>query len=471
MLGKADNLTITLTNSIKSKIVNKMTVVSRFAPSPTGNLQLGNIRTALIAYLFARHAQGKFILRIDDTDLERSKAEYTENIKRDLTWLGMKWDEYYHQAGREKEYNAARDKLIASDRVYPCYETEEELALKRKVQLGRGQPPIYDRAALKLTDEQKQKYAEEGRKPHYRFLLNHEPIVWEDHVRGRVELNGKDFSDPVLIREDGSPLYHLCSVVDDIEYGVTHIVRGEDHVSNTAFHIQMIEALGAKPPEFVHLPLMFDDDGKKLSKRAGSLAIGSLREEEGFEPITPVAFLSRLGTSKPIEAFQTIDEVIANFDIATFSRANPRFVFEDMVHLNSKIVHSMSFDQAKKRLADIGIDNNITEEFWNVARANLTFLKDISDWVRVAKGPITPIIPDTGFADDALALLPAGPWDNTTWTNWVNAVKEKTGRKGKELFMPLRQALTGMDHGPEMANLLPLIGYDRAKARLAGQAE
>ena len=447
-----------------------MSVVSRFAPSPTGNLQLGNIRTALIAYLFARHGKGKFILRIDDTDLERSKPEYTENIKRDLAWLGMHWEEYYHQAGREAVYNAARDKLIAMDRVYPCYETEEELALKRKVQLGRGAPPIYDRAALKLTDEQKKKYEEEGRRPHYRFLLNHEPIVWDDHIRGRVELNGKDFSDPVLIREDGSPLYHLCSVVDDIEYGVTHIVRGEDHVSNTAFHIQMIEALGAKPPEFLHLPLMFDDEGKKLSKRAGSLAISALRDDEGFEPVTPAAFLSRLGTSKPIEPFQDIQDVVDNFDVSTFGKANPRFIFEDMVLLNAKIVHAMSYERAKKRLAALEIEG-VTEEIWLAARPNLTFLHDVREWVRVAKGPVNPIIADAGFAKDALDLLPAAPWTTETWTNWVNAVKEKTGRKGKELFMPLRQALTGMDHGPEMANLLPLIGYDRAKARLAGHAE
>lgn len=448
-----------------------MTIVSRFAPSPTGNLQLGNIRTALIAYFYARAAQGKFILRIDDTDLERSKAEYTENIKRDLTWLGLTWDEYYHQAGREKQYNEARDKLMASGRVYPCYETEEELALKRKSQLGRGLPPIYDRAALKLTDEQKKKYEEEGRKPHYRFKLNHEPIVWNDHVRGRVELNGKDFSDPVLIREDGSPLYHLCSVVDDIEYGVTHIVRGEDHVSNTAFHIQMIEALGAKPPEFIHLPLMFDDEGKKLSKRAGSLAIAALREEEGFEPITPAAFLTRLGTSKPIEPMQTVEDVTKGFDIESFSRANPRFVYEDLERLNAKIIHTMPYEIARKRLKEIGIAEEITEEFWLTARANLTFLKDIKEWIAVAKGPITPIIPDTGFADDALELLPPEPWNDATWNVWVNAVKEKTGRKGKDLFMPLRQALTGMDHGPEMANLLPLIGHARAKARLAGNAE
>lgn len=442
-----------------------MTVISRFAPSPTGNLQLGNIRTALIAYLFARHADGKFILRIDDTDLERSKDEYTESIKRDLAWLGFKWDDYKHQRGREAAYDAARDQLIASGRLYPCYETEEELALKRKVQLGRGQPPIYDRAALKLTAEQKAKFEAEGRKPHYRFELKHGPITWRDLVRGDVEFNGKDLSDPVLIREDGSSLYHLGSVVDDIAYGITHIVRGEDHVTNTACHVQMFEALGAKPPHFAHLPLMFDDEGKKLSKRAGSLSIATIRDEEGLEPIAIAAFLGRLGTSKPIEPFWSLEEFIKQFHISDFSRANPKFVYEDLLRLNSRIIHQMDFAAVRDRLQAMGL-NGVTEEFWLAARPNLTVLKDIAEWWNVAQGPITPVIADAQFAKDAAALLPSGPWDTTTWNLWVNAVKEKTGRKGKELFMPLRQALTGMDHGPEMANLLPLIGYERTLARL-----
>jgi glutamyl-tRNA synthetase len=442
-----------------------MTVTSRFAPSPTGNLQLGNIRTATIAYLFARHANGKFILRIDDTDLERSKAEYTENIKTDLTWLGFTWDDYRHQAGREAIYNEARDRLMAMGRLYACYETEEELALKRKVLLGRGQPPLYDRAALKLTDEQKAKYEAEGRRPHYRFLIEHKLITWHDLVRGKVEFHGKDLSDPVLIREDGTALYHLGSVVDDIDYNITHIVRGEDHVSNTAWHCQMFEALGATPPQFAHMPLMFDDEGKKFSKRAGSLSIATLREEEGIEPIAIVAFLGRLGTSRPIEPFWSLNDFIAQFDITTFSRSNPKFVYEDLLRLNSRVVHAMEFSAVRDRLEAMGL-NGVTEEFWLAARPNLTVLKDIAEWWHVAQGPVTPIITENLYIQEAATLLPTMPWDQTTWTLWVNALKEKTGRKGKDLFMPLRQALTGMDHGPEMANLLPLIGYDRALERL-----
>lgn len=447
-----------------------MTIVSRFAPSPTGGLHLGSVRTAFISFLVPRAAGGKFVLRIDDTDMERSKDEHTESIKRDLQWLGMAWDEYYHQRGREDVYNAARDRLIAAGRMYPCYETEEELGLKRKVQLASGKPPIYDRSSLNLTPEQIKKYEDEGRKPHYRFLLKAEPITWNDHIRGPVVLNGKDFSDPVLIREDGSPLYHLCSVVDDIEYGVTHVVRGEDHVSNTAFHIQMFEALGAKQPEYMHLPLVFSDEGKKLSKRIDSLSIDHLRYEVGLEPITMLAYVSRLGTSQPMEPFKTIEEVVAGFDISTFGRANPRFIFDELLRLNAKIVHSLSLDEAKARLSEMNMDD-VTEEFWEAVRPNLTVLKDIKDIWRVVHGPVTPVIEDAEFIRTAADLLPAEPWDAQTWSQWANAVKEKTGKGGKQLFMPLRQALTGMEHGPELANLLPLIGHDRAKARLGGEVK
>jgi glutamyl-tRNA synthetase len=446
-----------------------MTVITRFAPSPTGNLQLGNIRTALIAYLFARNQGGKFMLRIDDTDLERSKDEYTQSIKADLSWLGMSWDDYRHQLGREDVYDAARDKLLASGRLYPCYETEDELALKRKSALGRGLPPIYDRAALKLTDEQKRAYEAEGRKPHYRFLLEHKPIIWQDLVRGKVEFHGKDMSDPVLIREDGTALYHLGSVVDDIEYGMTHIVRGEDHVSNTACHVQMFEALGATPPVFAHLPLVFDADGKKLSKRIGSLSIATLRDEEGLEPMTVASFQARLGTSDPIEAFADMDALIAQFDINRFSRSNPRFMDEELYRLNAKILHNMDYAQAKPRLDAMGL-SDLDEAFWNIARANISRFKDIAQWWQVAKGPVTPVIEDAEFAQQALDLLPSAPWDNTTWNTWVSALKEQTGRNGKLLFMPLRQALTGMNHGPEMPNLLPLIGPEQAQARLKGKA-
>jgi glutamyl-tRNA synthetase len=446
-----------------------MTVVSRFAPSPTGHLQLGNIRTALIAYLFTRSHGGKFILRIDDTDTERSKEEYVDSIQADLSWLGMSWDDFRRQKGREELYDAARDKMLASGRLYACYETEDELALKRKSALGRGLPPIYDRSALKLTDEQKKVYEAEGRKPHYRFLLEHKPIIWQDMVRGKVEFHGKDMSDPVLIREDGTALYHLGSVVDDIEYNITHIVRGEDHVSNTACHVQMFEALGAIPPTFAHLPLVFDADGKKLSKRIGSLSIATLRDEEGVEPMTVASFQARLGTSDPIEPIADMAALTKQFNISHFSRSNPRFNDEELFRLNSKILHHMSYAEAKPRLEAMGL-GDLDESFWMIARANINRFKDIKQWWQVAKGPVTPVIEDAEFTAEALKLLPATPWDSTTWNTWVAALKESTGRNGKLLFMPLRQALTGMSHGPELPNLLPLIGPDQTKARLQGKA-
>ena len=446
-----------------------MSVITRFAPSPTGNLQLGNIRTFLITYLFGRSQQGKCILRIEDTDTERSKEEYVDSIKRDLTWLNIAWDEFHRQSDRQSFYDVARDKLIAAGRLYPCYETEDELALKRKSALGRGLPPIYDRAALKLTDEEKKAYEAEGRRPHYRFLLEHKPIIWQDLVRGKVEFHGKDISDPILLREDGTALYHLSNVADDISYGVTHIVRGEDHVTNTAFHTQMFEALGAMPPTYGHLPLVFDADGKKLSKRIGSLSIDTLREVEGLEPMAVASFLARLGTSDPIEPIANIEALIKQFDFSKFSRSNPRFIDEELFRLNSKIMHQMSYAEAKPRLVEMGL-TDLDEEFWTVARANISRFKEIAQWWQVAKGPVTPVIEDSEFTTQALSLLPAGPWDSTTWTTWVDAIKAATGRTGKNLFMPLRQALTGMSHGPDMPHLLLLLGYDTAKARLQGQA-
>ncbi len=441
-----------------------MSVKVRFAPSPTGMLHVGNARTALITWLFTRSQNGHFLLRIDDTDQERSKPEYEEAIKEGLKWMGMDWDSKARQKDRGDVYDAKIEKLKADGRLYPCYETPEELDLKRKSQLSRKLPPIYDREALKLSDEQIAKYKAEGRNPHWRFKLNDAPIEWNDLVRGEVKFKGADMSDPVLIREDGSPLYHICSVIDDIEYGITHVVRGEDHVSNTACHIQMFEALGAKPPLFAHLPLLSDKDGEKLSKRIGSLSLRDLRDD-GLEPMSVVSLMARLGSSEPIEAFNDTKTVIENFDITKFSRGTPKFDAEELVRLNTKIIHDMNFTAAQKRLSEINL-SEMDEGFWNTVRPNLSRIADAKDWWSVAKGPVTPIIEDAHFIEDALSLLPETPWDENTWMQWANAVKDKTGRKGKQLFMPLRQAITGMNHGPELAQLLLLIGPEKVKERL-----
>jgi len=442
-----------------------MTVAGRFAPSPTGKLHVGSARTALIVWLWARKNKGTFMLRIDDTDLVRSKEENTEDIMAGLKWLGLDWDSFARQRDRGDRYAEVIEKLKANGRLYPCYETEEELALKRKVQLSQKMPPIYDREALKLTEEQKQKFEAEGRKPHWRFKLLHEPIVWEDLVRGHVEFNGKDMSDPVLVREDGRPLYHICSVIDDIDFKVTHIVRGEDHVTNTATHKQMFEALGATPPAFAHVTLLGDMEGGKLSKRKGGFGIKSLREEVGIEPMALISLVARIGTSDPIEPLYTMQEVIDSFDFAKFSRNLPKFDEDELYRLNAKILHHTAFADVKDRLLALGLDG-IDESFWNAVRPNLEILSDIREWWAVAKGPVTPVISDLDFAKQAAELLPPAPWDNTTWQKWVDDIKQKTNRRGKELFMPLRCAITGQEHGPDLKDLLPLIGRERVLERL-----
>lgn len=442
-----------------------MTVKTRFAPSPTGKLHVGSARTALIVWLFARRNKGSFMLRIDDTDTERSKEENVEDIKAGLTWLGIDWDSFARQRDRGADYERAIKKLKENGRLYPCYESEEELALKRKVLLGQGKPPIYDRAALALTDAQKKEFEAQGRKPHWRFKLNHAPIVWQDHVRGKVEFNGKDMSDPVLIREDGRPLYHICSVIDDIDFGITHIVRGEDHVSNTATHIQMFEALGAKPPEFAHVTLLGDMEGGKLSKRKGSFTIDSLRDEVGIEPMALVSLVSRIGTSDPIEPLADLRQAVDSFDFCKFSRNLPKFDEDELYRLNARLLHQIPFARVRDRLAKMGL-TDIDENFWNAVRPNIDVFTDIRDWWQVAKGPVTPVIEDKDFAKLAAELLPEDPWDGTTWEKWVNSIKTKSDRKGKALFMPLRLSLTGQEHGPELKNLLPLIGRKRALERL-----
>lgn len=442
-----------------------MTVRVRFAPSPTGFLHVGNARTALITWLFAKRHNGHFLLRIDDTDAERSKVEFEESIEESLIWLGLPWDEKANQKNRMERYNVVIGELKAKGRLYACYETAEELALRRKSQLAQGKPPIYDRAALNLTDEQKKKFEAEGRKPHWRFKLEHKPIIWNDLIRGEVKFSGAEMSDPVLIREDGSPLYHLCSVIDDVDFDITHIVRGEDHVSNTASHIQMFEAMDKKPPAFAHLSLIADAEGGKLSKRLGALSIKDLKDTDGLEPMAIVSLLARLGTSDPIEALPDKQQLIDSFDFSKFSRSTPKFDSEELLRLNSKIIHETPFEKVNVRMANMGLPD-LDEDFWNRVRPNLQKVADVKEWWSVAKGPVNPVISDAAFIAEAATLLPPAPWTRNTWNEWVNAVKTKTGRKGKELFMPLRQALTGMDHGPELADLLVLIGPEKAKARL-----
>ena len=441
-----------------------MTIKTRFAPSPTGHLHVGNIRTALHNWMFAKKEGGTFLLRLDDTDAERSKEEYVDAIRADLAWLGLSADEEQRQSARFDRYAEQLEKLKADGRVYPAYETAQELDLKRKIQLGRGKPPIYDRAALELTTEQVAAYEAEGRKPHWRFKLDHEtPIAWTDLIRGDQNFDPALLSDPVILREDGSWLYMLPSAIDDIEMGITHVVRGEDHVANTAVQIQMFHALGAQPPEFAHEALLVGTEGK-LSKRLGSLGVSSFREKN-IEPQSIVALLARIGTSDPVEPIADVEQLIASFDFARFGRAPARFDDEELAQLNQKIVHLLEHAAVKDRLPGA-----MTEEAWAVIRPNLHDMGDVDQWWRVVTGPIS--VPEFSTEDREFLAIARGKMEaleasSDLWKDLTGALKDETGRKGKPLFMPLRQALTGLDHGPDMNALLPLIGRDAALARLA----
>lgn len=445
-----------------------MTVTVRFAPSPTGRLHVGNARTALVNWLFARRNNGRFLLRLDDTDTERSSDEFADQIRADLLWLGLVWDDEARQSDRLDRYAEAAAHLRATGRLYPCYETSEELALKRKSLLSRGRPPIYDRAALVLSESERAALEAQGRQPHWRFKLSASSIAWEDLVRGPIHYQGGDLSDPVLIRADGRPLYTLSSVVDDIDFGISQILRGEDHLTNTAVQTQLFEALSAAIPRFGHLSLLTDAAGEGLSKRLGSLSLADLRDNSGLEPSTITSYLAKLGTADPIEPRHHLSDLVADFDIARFSRATPRFDPADLERLNARLLHSMPYDLAVPRLQTLGL-TQIDPETWQRLRPNLTRFADIHDWWRILAEPLTPIITDPDLTTAAADLLPPEPWDESTCQPWLDQLKASTGQKGKPLFLALRRALTGRDHGPDLKTLLPLLGHARADARLRGR--
>lgn len=445
------------------------TPLVRFAPSPTGFLHIGNARPALLNYLFARREGGRFLLRLDDTDRERSTEEFAGAIREDLAWLGIEPDLFARQSERNASHQAAKETLIAQGRLYPCYETAEELDRRRKRQLGRGLPPIYDRAALSLTGEERAALEAQGRRPHWRFKLDHKVVAWNDLVRGESHVDCASLSDPVLIREDGTALYTLPSVVDDAEMGVTHIIRGEDHVTNTGVQVQIFEALGYPVPVFAHHNLLTTSDGEGLSKRLGHLSLRSLREV-GYEAAAVNSLAVLTGTAEAVRAVGSLDDLAGLVDLGRISRAPARFDPSELDVINAQLVHAMPFGEARERLLALGIHEETAEAFWNVVRANLGKVDEAAEWWRVVAGPVSPVIQNAGFLEKALALLPDGPFDATTWKSWTEAVKQATGAKGRVLFMPLRLALTGLDHGPDLAGLLPLIGRERTAQRLAGES-
>lgn len=454
-----------------------MTISVRFAPSPTGRIHIGNVRTAVLNYLLARKLGGSFMLRLDDTDLERSTEAFAEGIRRDLSWLGLNWDREERQSARFPRYREVAEALKAAGRLYPCYETEDELDRKRKRQLGRGLPPIYDRAALKLTAEERARFEAEGRTPHWRFLLANrgpsgglEPlptiVSWNDQIRGDQTVDIGSLSDPVLVRQDGTPLYTFTSVVDDVDFAITHIVRGEDHVTNTGVQIAIFEALGAEPPIFAHHSLLIGADGNALSKRLGTLSVETFRED-GLEAMAVLSHAALVGTSDAIEAHRTIDELAALFDLSKISTAPGRFDVEDLKGLNAKLLHRLPFEDVAARLQSTGIGGG--EAFWQAVRGNITLLGDVRTWWDVVSGEIEPVLEAPELTSAAAELLPPEPWSAETWGQLTQATSKATGAKGRGLFHPLRLALTGRDQGPELKALLPFIGRARALARLKGQ--
>ncbi|MFI3902943.1 glutamate--tRNA ligase [Ochrobactrum sp. S1502_03] len=455
-----------------------MTVTVRFAPSPTGYIHIGNTRTALSNWLYAKKNGGKFILRYDDTDVERSKQEYADAITVDLAWLGVTPDRIEYQSKRFDVYAKAVEKLKQAGLLYACYETADELERRRKLRLARRLPPVYGREALKLTDQEKVAFEAEGRKPHWRFLLpNFESdpftttrteVHWDDLVRGPQTVDLASMSDPVLVREDGTYLYTLPSVVDDIDLGITHIIRGDDHVTNSGVQIAIFKALGAEPPVFGHHNLLTTVSGEGLSKRSGALSVGSLRES-GYEPMSVASLAILIGTSESVSAASDMNALAERFDLAAISKSSAKFDPAELDTLNRALLHEMPFEKAKGRLEKLGIAGDQAEAFWLTVRGNLERFNDATHWWQIINGELPEKLElseeEQAFVQEAFKLLPAEPWDKQTWKIWTDAVKAATGRKGKMLFMPLRIALTGQAHGPELADLLVLIGPERTKSR------
>ncbi|MCK0169500.1 glutamate--tRNA ligase [Aliiroseovarius sp. S1123] len=437
---------------------------TRFAPSPTGYIHVGNLRTALFNYLIAAKSGGQFILRLDDTDPERSKQEYADAIMEDLEWLGLTWDRVEKQSDRLDRYEAAAQELRDMGRFYECFETPTELDLKRKKQLNMGKPPVYDRSALALSDEEKAKLREERGQGHWRFKLDHERINWTDGILGDISIDAASVSDPVLIRGDGQFLYTLASVCDDIDFGITNVVRGSDHVTNTGTQIQIIEALGGAVPSFAHHSLLTGPQGEALSKRLGTLAIRDLREQ-GVQPMALLSLLARLGSSQPVELRSSLDEIIEGFDLSTFGAAPTKFDVQDLFPLTARYLAALPVDAVADKLDAIGVPADMADAFWSVARENITTLADLEGWWVLCRDGAEPLIDeeDHEFIAAAMMLLPDAPYDGDSWSNWTSAVKEATGRKGKGLFMPLRKAVTGMERGPDMSSLMPLLQVVRAK--------
>ncbi len=432
--------------------------ITRFAPSPTGYLHVGNLRTALFNFLIARKYGGTFILRLDDTDPERSRPEFADAIQEDLEWLGLNWDRLERQSDRLERYEVAADRLRKQKRFYEAFETPTELDLKRRKLLNMGKPPVYDRAALSLSDEARDMLRAERGQGVWRFLLDHQRVEWKDGILGQTSIDAASVSDPVLIRRDGQVLYTLASAVDDIEMGVTHVVRGSDHVTNTATQIQLIKALAGDPPSFAHHSLLTGPQGEPLSKRLSTLALRDLRDQ-GIEPMALLSQMARLGSSDPVVLRGSIQELTEGFDITGFGAAPTKFDTEDPGRLTARYLGGLSFDAVAQDVAALGVPGHIAERFWVAVRENIGTRQGMGEWWALLRDGAEPLVDDAdrGFVAEAFAMLPEFPFDNGTWGSWTTAVRESTGRKGRRLFMPLRKAVTGRERGPEMAEVMALL--------------
>ena len=440
-------------------------IITRFAPSPTGLLHVGNIRTALFNYLFSLKDAGEFILRIDDTDTERSKIEYADQILRDLDWLGIKLDKIYKQSERIEIYNKYFQELIDNKLIYKCFESPEELDTKRKRLVARRMPPIYDRSSLYLSESEIKKYLDEGRKPYWRFKLSGKRINFEDLIRGNVSVDTSAQSDPVIVREDGGFLYNLPSVIDDIEMGITNIIRGEDHVTNSAIQVEMFRSLGKEAPIFGHHPLLVDENGDPFSKRNSAVSIKGLMEDN-YEPMAINSLNASIGTSIEINTFKSLNDIADRINLNQVARAPARFSMNQLSKLNSDILSQLDNKIISERLSIKNI--NFDEKIWNVIKSNIENLSEYEKWDKIIKGSIKTDNLDSDYMKLAESLLPPEPWDEDTWGKWISSIKEVSDKKGKDLFLPLRMAITGQNYGPELKNIILLMGYDKIKYRLSG---
>lgn len=445
-----------------------MPPILRFAPSPTGNIHIGNLRPALINFLFVKKAGGKFILRFDDTDQSRSKVEYIESISDDLQWLGLNWDQLAFQSAKTHRYAQVANQLRIAGFLYPCFETSDELITKRESLKRRGKPPVYDRSALKLTKLQIERYKIEGRKPHWRFKLSRNIVKWDDLIRGDQQIDTSSLSDPVLIRADGVCLYTLASVVDDVDMKVSHILRGEDHVTNTAVQLEIFDTLKTGRPVFGHHNLLVSKSGDALSKRLKSLSIRDMREL-GFEPMSVLSLSATIGSSNQIKPYNSLEDIFTDFDIGNLSRSAARFDLDELAALNAKYLHQLDFEYVRVRFQELGVDEELAKNIWEATKSNLTVFSDVKNWIDIAQGNASPIVKDSDkqFISEALNLFPNGACDEFTWNKWTQLITEKTGRKGKDLFLTLRLALTGMPRGVDLKSFLPIIGAKNIRKYLA----